>query len=112
MRIRLITVEEFDSIKDAALHYGRAPRIFSRKLKGGEDIPTLYGHIIKIEAIDGKTDDVTGIVREHTDQPEENIPLGAVEVRGGGGWFQQALGKAATAVHGQLRKFYQPRNVD
>ena len=112
MRIRLTTVEEFDSIKDAALHYGRAPRILSRLLKGGGGIPTLYGHIIKIEAIDGKTDDVTGTVREHTDQLEENIPLGVVEVRGGGGWFQQTLGKAATAVHGQFRKFYKPNNVD
>ena len=99
----------FPSIKAAATACGRAPRILSYKLNhGGPNIVTPYGVIISIEAIDGKTDDVGSEVREHTDSPEENITVGAMEVHSGWGRIKQALGEAAAAVKRHISQFYKP----
>lgn len=99
----------FSSIKAAAIQCGRAPRILSYKLNhGGPNIVTRFGTIISIEAIDGKTDDVGSEVREHTDSTQEDIQVGAVEVRGGWGRVKQALGEAAAAVKRYIGQFYKP----
>jgi hypothetical protein len=99
----------FPSIKAAATHFGRSPRILSYKLNhGGPNIVTPYGVIISIEAIDGKTDDVGSTVREHTDSAEENLTVGTVEVRTGWGRIKQALGEAAAAVKRYVSQFYKP----
>lgn len=99
----------YPSIKAAATHCGRAPRILSYKLNhGGPNIVTRHGTIISIEAIDGKANDVGSEVREHTDSTQENIEVGAVEVRGGWGRVKQALGEAAAAVKRYISQFYKP----
>ena len=102
-------VVPYPSIKDAALSLGRAPRLLSHKMKhGGKDIETSRGTIISIEAIDGKTDNITSTIREHTDQPKENFPVGLVEICRSWGGFKQALGQIAAAIKRYISKFYKP----
>ena len=60
---------------------------------------------------DEQANSTTGSIREHTNQPQENIPLGSLEV--GRGWrrVEQAVVKIATAVKWVVSKFHKPNNV-
>jgi hypothetical protein len=68
------------------------------------------GNIIKVEAYE-QANSTSGTVREYTDQPEENLPLGAVEI--GRGWrrVEQAVVKVTTAVKWVVSKFHKPNNM-
>ena len=50
-------------------------------------------------------------VREYPDQPQENLPLGFVEVSRGWGRIEQAVVKVTTAVKWVVSKFHKPNNV-
>ncbi len=96
----------FPSLTAAAAHCKRDRRILGYKMRhGGPDIKTNLGTIISIEAIDGKTNGATGTLREYPDKPEENFPLGSLEIFGGRGWIQQAMGKITAAIKWCLSKF-------
>jgi hypothetical protein len=99
----------YPSIKSAAIHCGRAPRILSYKLNhGGPNIVTRFGTIISIEAIDGKANDVRSEVREHTDSTQEDIQVGPMEVRSSWRRVKQALGEVTTAVKRYVSQFNKP----
>jgi hypothetical protein len=58
-----------------------------------------------------QTNSTGGSIREHPDKPQENIPLGSLEV--GRGWrrIEQAVVKVTTAVKWVVSKFHKPNNV-
>jgi len=60
---------------------------------------------------DEQANSTTGSIREHTDKPQENLPLGSLEV--GRGWrrVEQAVVKVTTAIKWVVSKFHKPNNV-
>lgn len=68
------------------------------------------GNIIKVEAHE-QANSITGSIREHPHQPQENLPLGSLEV--GRGWrrLEQAVVKITTAIKWVFSKFHKPNNM-
>jgi hypothetical protein len=60
---------------------------------------------------DEQANSTTGSIREHTNQPQENLPLGSLEVGRGWGRIEQAVVKVTTAVKWVVSKFHKPNNV-
>ena len=104
-------VLQYSSLREAARVLNCDRKHLAQMAKGErQQINSPLGNIIKVEAHE-QAISTRSSVREHPDQPEENLPLGAMEV--GRGWrrVEQAVVKVTTAVKWVVSKFHKPNNV-
>jgi hypothetical protein len=104
-------VLQYSSLREAARVLNCDRKHLAQMAKGErQKINSPLGNIIKVEAHE-QAISTRSSVREHPDQPEENLPLGAMEV--GRGWrrVEQAVVKVTTAIKWVVSKFHKPNNV-
>ena len=104
-------VLQYSSLREAARVLNCDRKHLAEMVKGTrQNINSPLGNIIKVEAHE-QANSTVGSIREHPDQPEENLPLGSMEI--GRGWrrVEQAVVKVTTAVKWVVSKFHKPNNV-
>jgi hypothetical protein len=104
-------VLQYSSLREAARVLNCDRKQLAQMAKGErQQINSPLGNIIKVEAHE-QANSITGSIREHPDQPQENIPLGSLEV--GRGWrrVEQAVVKVTTAIKWVVGKFHKPNNM-
>lgn len=108
----VLSAHNFKSMREASRVLGCDHRQLARQVAGKKaSTKTQFGTVVHIEARYDKTNHTPRSVREHTNQPQENTPLGLVEAGRGWGRVEQAVVKVTTAVKWVIGKFYKPRNV-
>lgn len=106
-----VVVLSYSSLREASRVLDCDRKQLAKMAKGErQQIQSPLGNIIKVEAHE-QANSITGSIREHPDQPEENLPLGSLEV--GRGWrrVEQAVVKVTTAIKWVVRKFHKPNNM-
>jgi hypothetical protein len=101
----------YPSLREAATVLNCNRKHLAEMAKGTrQNINSPFGNIIKVEAHE-QANSTSGSIREHPNQPQENLPLGSMEV--GRGWrrVEQAVVKVTTAVKWVVSKFHKPNNV-
>ena len=101
----------YSSLREAARVLDCDRKHLAQMAKGTrKQTQSPLGNIIKVEAHE-QANSTGRPVREYPDQPEENLPLGAMEI--GRGWrrVEQAVVKVTTAVKWVVSKFHKPNNV-
>jgi len=104
-------VLQYSSLREAARVLNCDRKHLAEMAKGTrQQINSPLGNIIKVEAHEQAVSTVSSI-REHPDQPQENIPLGSLEI--GRGWrrVEQAVVKVTTAIKWVVSKFHKPNNM-
>ena len=102
---------QYSSLREAARVLNCDRKHLAQMAKGErQQINSPLGNIIKVEAHE-QANSITGSIREHPDQPQENLPLGSLEI--GRGWrrVEQAVVKVTTAVKWVISKFHKPNNM-
>jgi hypothetical protein len=102
---------QYSSLREAARVLDCDRKHLAQMAKGQrQKIISPLGNIIKVEAHEQANSTVSSI-REHPDQPEENLPLGSLEI--GRGWrrVEQAVVKVTTAIKWVVSKFHKPNNM-
>jgi hypothetical protein len=108
---RNLVVLQYPSLREAARVLRCDRKHLAEMAKGTrQNINSPLGNITKVEAHE-QANSISGSIREHPDQPQENIPLGSMEV--GRGWrrVEQAVVKVTTAIKWVVSKFNKPNNV-
>jgi hypothetical protein len=106
-----VMVLSYSSLREAGRVLDCDRKHLAQMAKGDrQQIDSPLGNIIKVEAHE-QANSTRSSVREHPDQPEENLPLGYVEAGRGWGRLEQAVVKVTTAVKWVVSKFYKPNNV-
>jgi len=106
-----VVVLHYSSLREAALVLKCDRKHLAQMVKNTrKQTDSRFGNIIKVEAYE-QANSTSSTVREYPDQPEENLPLGAMEI--GRGWrrIEQAVVKVTTAVKWVVSKFYKPNNM-
>ena len=106
-----VMVLSYSSLREAGRVLDCDRKHLAQMAKGErQQINSPLGNIIKVEAHE-QANSVRSSVREHPDQFEEDLPLGAMEI--GRGWrrVEQAVVKVTTAVKWVVGKFHKPNNV-
>lgn len=104
-------VLQYSSLREAARVLDCDRKHLAQMAKGTrQNINSPLGNIIKVEAHE-QANSTSSSVREYPDQPEENLPLGAVEIGRGWGRVEQAVVKVTTAIKWVVSKFHKPNNV-
>ena len=106
-----VVVLSYSSLREAARVLDCDRKHLALMAKGErKQTQSPLGNIIKVEAHE-QANSITGSIREHPDQPQENIPLGSLEI--GRGWrrLEQAVVKVTTAVKWIISKFHKPNNM-
>lgn len=104
-------VLQYSSLREAARVLNCDRKQLAQMAKGErQQINSPLGNIIKVEAHE-QANSIIGSIREHPDQPQENIPLGSLEI--GRGWrrVEQAVVKITTAIKWVVGKFHKPNNM-
>ena len=104
-------VLSYSSLREASRVLNCDRKHLAQMAKGTrKQIQSPLGNIIKVEAHE-QANSITGSIREHPDQPQENLPLGSLEI--GRGWrrVEQAVVKVTTAVKWVISKFHKPNNM-
>lgn len=104
-------VLQYSSLREAARVLNCDRKHLAEMAKGTrQQINSPLGNIIKVEAHEQAVSTVSSI-REHPDQPQENLPLGSLEI--GRGWrrVEQAVVKVTTAIKWVVSKFHKPNNM-
>lgn len=104
-------VLQYSSLREAARVLNCDRKHLAEMAKGTrQQINSPLGNIIKVEAHEQAISTVSSI-REHPDQPQENLPLGSLEI--GRGWrrVEQAVVKVTTAIKWVVSKFHKPNNM-
>ena len=104
-------VLQYSSLREAARVLDCDRKHLAQMAKGTrQNINSPLGNIIKVEAHE-QANSTSSSVREYPDQPEENLPLGAMEIGRGWGRVEQAVVKVTTAIKWVVGKFHKPNNV-
>ena len=104
-------VLQYSSLREAARVLNCDRKHLAEMVKGTrQQINSPLGNIIKVEAHE-QANSISGSIREHPDQPQENLPLGFVEVSRGWRRVEQAVVKVTTAIKWVVSKFHKPNNV-
>jgi hypothetical protein len=104
-------VLQYSSLREAARVLDCDRKHLAQMAKGTrQNINSPLGNIIKVEAHE-QANSTSSSVREYPDQPEENLPLGAMEIGRGWGRVEQAVVKVTTAIKWVVSKFHKPNNV-
>lgn len=104
-------VLQYSSLREAARVLDCDRKHLAQMAKGTrQNINSPLGNIIKVEAHE-QANSTSSSVREYPDQPEENLPLGAVEIGRGWGRVEQAVVKVTTAIKWVVSKFHKPNNM-
>lgn len=101
----------YSSLREAARVLNCDRKHLAQMAKGErQQINSPLGNIIKVEAHE-QANSITGSIREHPNQSQENLPLGSLEI--GRGWrrVEQAVVKVTTAVKWVISKFHKPNNM-
>jgi hypothetical protein len=101
----------YSSLREAARVLDCDRKHLAQMAKGErQKINSPLGNIIKVEAHE-QANSTRRSVREHPDQPKENLPLGAMEIGRGWGRLEQAVVKVTTAIKWVVSKFHKPNNM-
>lgn len=106
-----VVVLSYSSLREAARVLDCDRKHLALMAKGErKQTQSPLGNIIKVEAHE-QANSITGSIREHPNQPQENLPLGSLEI--GRGWrrVEQAVVKVTTAVKWFISKFHKPNNM-
>lgn len=104
-------VLQYSSLREAARVLDCDRKHLAQMAKGTrQNINSPLGNIIKVEAHE-QANSTSSSVREYPDQPEENLPLGAMEIGRGWGRLEQAVVKVTTAIKWVVSKFHKPNNM-
>ena len=104
-------VLQYSSLREAARVLNCDRKHLAQMARGErQNINSPLGNIIKVEAHE-QANSISGSIREHPDQPQENLTLGSMEI--GRGWrrVEQAVVKVTTAIKWVVSKFHKPNNV-
>jgi hypothetical protein len=104
-------VLQYSSLREAARVLDCDRKHLAQMAKGTrKQTQSPLGNIIKVEAHE-QANSTRRSVREYPDQPEENLPLGAMEIGRGWGRLEQAMVKVTTAIKWVVGKFHKPNNM-
>lgn len=104
-------VLQYSSLREAARVLDCDRKHLAQMAKGErQNINSPLGNIIKVEAHE-QANSTSSSVREYPDQPEENLPLGAMEIGRGWGRLEQAVVKVTTAIKWVVSKLHKPNNM-
>jgi len=104
-------VLQYSSLREAARVLDCDRKHLAQMAKGTrKQTQSPLGNIIKVEAHE-QANSTRSSVREYPDQPEENLPLGAMEIGRGWGRLEQAVVKVTTAIKWVVGKFHKPNNM-
>ena len=104
-------VLQYSSLREAARVLNCDRKHLAEMAKGKrQNINSPLGNIIKVEAHE-QANSTSGSIREHPDQPQENLPLGSLEIGRGWGRVEQAVVKVTTAIKWVVSKFHKPNNM-
>lgn len=102
---------QYSSLREAARVLGCDRKHLAQMAKGTrQQINSPLGNIIKVQAHD-QANSISSSIREHPDQPQENLPMGAMEIGRGWGRLEQAVVKVTTAIKWVISKFHKPNNM-
>lgn len=106
-----VVILSYSSLREAARVLDCDRKHLALMAKGQrKQTQSPLGNIIKVEAHE-QANSIASSIREHPDQFEKDLPLGAMEI--GRGWrrIEQAVVKITTAIKWVVRKFHKPNNM-